>query len=83
MTIVGLVPAAIVVGLLPITVAGLGTRDVAMIVLFAPWAPAEMMAGIALLSHLRYILPGLAGLVSVRQFLAETSGPEAATQSSE
>jgi uncharacterized membrane protein YuzA (DUF378 family) len=41
------------------------------------------MAGIAILSHLRYILPGLAGLVSVRQFLAETSQPEPATQFSE
>ena len=83
MAIVGLVPAAIVIGLLPITVAGFGTRDLAMIVLFAPWAPAETMAGIAILSHLRYILPGLAGLVSVRQFLAETSQPEPATQFSE
>ncbi len=81
MAIIGLVPAAIVIGLLPLTVAGFGTRDLALIVLFAPWAPAEMMAGIAILSHLRYILPGLAGLGSVRQFLAETSDP--ATQSSE
>lgn len=81
MAIIGLVPAAIVIGLLPITVAGFGTRDLAMIVLFAPWAPTEMMAGIAILSHLRYILPGLAGLASVRRFLAETSEP--ATQSSE
>ena len=78
-SIVALVPAAIVIGLLPITVAGFGTRDLAMIMLFAPWASAEMMAGVALLSHLRYILPGLAGLLSVRRLLAETASAEQAT----
>ena len=78
-SIVALVPAAIVIGLLPITVAGFGTRDLAMIMLFAPWASAEMMAGVALLSHLRYILPGLAGLLSVRRLLAETTSAEQAT----
>ena len=82
MAVVGLVPAAIVIGLLPITVAGFGTRDLAVIMLFAPWASTEMMAGIAILSHLRYILPGLAGLLSVRRLLAETSEPETATQAS-
>lgn len=63
------VPAAIFVGLIPITVAGIGTRDLALIAFFAPWAPAELAAGVGLLSHLRYLLPGLLGGFAVHWYL--------------
>ena len=61
-TITAYVPAAIIVGLIPITIAGIGTRDTAIILLFAPWSVREPLAFVALLSHLRFILPGLCGI---------------------
>ncbi len=70
-TILAYVPAAIFIGLLPITVAGVGTRDLALIVFFAPWAPTELAAGVGLLSHLRYILPGLVGCVMIQGYLKD------------
>jgi uncharacterized protein (TIRG00374 family) len=66
-SVVGLVPATLIVGLIPITVAGIGTRDAALIVFFAPWASAELMAGVALFSHLRYFLPAIIGLAALRR----------------
>ena len=65
-TIVALIPVAVMFGLIPITLAGIGTRDIAIITLFSPWAPAEQMAGLALLSHLRYVVPGIAGVPAVK-----------------
>ncbi|HEC90902.1 MAG TPA: flippase-like domain-containing protein [Alphaproteobacteria bacterium] len=68
--ILAYVPAAVFIGLLPVTIAGIGTRDLALILLFAPWAPAELMAGVALLSHLRYLLPGLVGIAFSSRYIA-------------
>ena len=65
-TIFALIPVAVMFGLLPITLAGIGTRDIVIITLFSPWAPVEQMAGLALLSHLRYVLPGIAGVPAVK-----------------
>lgn len=73
--IVAFVPAAIFFGMLPVTLAGIGTRDVALIVLFAPWAPAETMAGVALLSHLRYLIPGLIGVLVTYRYVRDMSAP--------
>lgn len=69
--ILAYVPAAIFVGLLPITIAGVGTRDLALIFLFAPWAPTELAVGVGLLSHLRYLLPGIAGIGVTHRYLKE------------
>ncbi len=56
-------PVAIFVGLLPITVAGMGTRDKAIMVLFAPFAPESICLSVGILySICGYILPSLAGL---------------------
>lgn len=57
-----LVPVAILVGLLPISFGGVGTRDAALIYLFAPFASASLMAGVGVLCTLRYFVPGIAGL---------------------
>lgn len=61
------VPLAIFAGLLPISFCGFGTRDAALIWLFADLAPASTMAAVGLLTGLRYLLPGLAGLPFVSQ----------------
>ncbi len=68
------VPAVIFIGLLPITVAGLGTRDLALIFFFLPWAPPELTAGVGLLSHLRYLLPSLVGGGITYLYIGETEG---------
>jgi hypothetical protein len=57
-----LVPLAILAGLLPFTLAGVGTRDAALVLLLAPYWPAPTAAALGLLCTLRYLLPALAGL---------------------
>jgi uncharacterized protein (TIRG00374 family) len=64
-----LVPLAILVGLVPITMAGVGTRDSAMIYFFAPYETASLVAGVGLFSSLRYFLPGLIGLPFMNKYI--------------
>lgn len=60
-------PVAIFVGLLPLTVAGMGTRDKAIMVLFAPYAPQAVSLSVGVLYSLSgYWLPSLAGLPFLR-----------------
>jgi glycosyltransferase 2 family protein len=63
-------PAAIFVGLVPLTVAGMGTRDAALIRLLAGSAPPAVSLGVGLLYSLcGYWLPGLVGLPFLRSCL--------------
>ncbi len=55
-------PLAVLTGFLPITVGGMGTRDSALIFLFAPYADASFMAGVGLLCSLRYWIDTLMGV---------------------
>jgi hypothetical protein len=67
-------PAAIFVGLVPITIAGMGTRDTALIRLLAGQAAPEISLGVAMLYSLfGYWLPGLAGLPFLRNALRSSS----------
>lgn len=59
---------AILAGLLPFTFAGVGTRDAALVVLFAPWLGAGGAALLGLCATLRYLIPALAGLPFVNAF---------------
>lgn len=67
----GLVPVAIFIGLIPVTVAGMGTRDGALILLFAPYAPASLMAGVGILCSMRYWIPSLVGLPFLHALVAK------------
>ena len=62
-------PLAIFIGLIPISIAGFGTRDHAFVVLF-PQAGAAAMASASMYVNLRYILPALVGLPFVNRSLA-------------
>lgn len=63
-------PAAILVGMAPITLAGMGTREGAMLLLFASTAgPAQILAAGLLYTLLVYWLPALAGLPFTRSVL--------------
>jgi len=56
------IPLGILAGLLPITIGGMGTRDTALILLFAPYADAAVMAGVGLLCTMRYWADTLFGV---------------------
>lgn len=62
---------ALLAGLVPVTLAGIGTRDAALIYLFRDYLTQEGGAALGLLCTLRYVAPALAGL----PFLAEMTVP--------
>ncbi len=63
-------PVAIFIGLLPITIAGMGTRDAAMISLFSAFASSHETLAVALLySFFGYWLMSIIGLPFIRKAL--------------
>ena len=65
-------PVAIFVGLLPVTLGGMGTRDAAMLVLFADYGdPAQILAAGLLYSLLSYWVLGVLGLPFARRALGD------------
>lgn len=62
-------PLAILAGLLPLTFAGVGTRDAALIVFYQPYFNAATAAALGLLCTSRYLLPALGGLPLLGQYL--------------
>ncbi|MBD3336322.1 MAG: flippase-like domain-containing protein [Candidatus Eisenbacteria bacterium] len=66
----GALPLAIFVGLIPVTISGIGTRDGALVLLFRGHAPAEVALGVGLLYTLfAYWLPALAGFPFLKSAL--------------
>lgn len=65
-----LAPLAILAGLIPLTFAGVGTRDAAAVILFAPWGAAPVGAALGVFLTLRYLLPAAAGLPFLTSYLA-------------
>jgi len=65
-----LAPLALLVGMLPVTFAGIGTRDAALIYFYAPYFPAAVGAALGILVTLRTVLPALAGLPFLGRYLA-------------
>jgi glycosyltransferase 2 family protein len=59
---------AILAGLLPFTMAGIGTRDAAIVLFYRPWLDPASGAALGVLATLRYVLPALAGLLFVRDY---------------
>jgi len=69
-------PVAIFVGLLPVTIAGMGTRDKALMTLFAALAvPESVSLSVGILYSLcGYWLPSLAGLFFMRRLAEQFPG---------
>jgi len=63
-------PLAIFVGLLPFSIAGIGTRDAAVILLFSPYHAAGVLAGVGFFLSLRYIVPAACGLPFLNRYLS-------------
>ncbi|MCA9726565.1 MAG: flippase-like domain-containing protein [Candidatus Eisenbacteria bacterium] len=67
---IGALPLAIFVGLLPLTLSGMGTRDSAIIVLFQGFASPEVSLGVGLLYTLfGYWIPSVLGLPFLKRVL--------------
>ena len=64
-----LVPVAIIIGMIPITFNGIGTRDSALIFLFMNYVPVPLIAGVGILATLRNIIPALFGLPFLNKML--------------
>ena len=62
-------PLAILAGLLPLTFAGVGTRDAALIAFYQPYFDAATAAALGLLCTSRYLLPAIGGLPFLGQYM--------------
>ena len=65
---------ALLAGQLPFTFAGLGTRDVALVLLLSQYTAPESAAAIGVLIATRNLLPALAGLPLMRMYLPSVVG---------
>jgi uncharacterized protein (TIRG00374 family) len=74
LTNLALSPLAILAGLLPLTFAGVGTRDAALILFYKPYFAAPTAAALGVLCTSRYILPAIGGLPFLGQYLATVRG---------
>jgi uncharacterized membrane protein YbhN (UPF0104 family) len=61
---------ALMAGQLPLTFAGLGTRDLALVVLFSRYMSAESAAALGVLIVTRNLLPPLFGMPFMRSYLS-------------
>lgn len=68
---------SILAGLLPFTMAGIGTRDVAIVYFYQDWLSPAEGAMLGLLATLRYLLPAIAGLPFVSDFWRRDRPPAA------
>ncbi|TAF51741.1 MAG: UPF0104 family protein [Oscillatoriales cyanobacterium] len=71
-------PLSILAGLLPLTFAGVGTRDAALILFYQPYFNAQTGAALGLLCTSRYLLPAIGGLPFFGQFLSRARSEQAA-----
>lgn len=55
------IPLALLAGVVPLTLWGVGTRDAALVALFADVASPATMAAVGLLTASRYLVPGACG----------------------
>lgn len=70
-------PLAILAGLLPLTFAGVGTRDAALVFLYAPYMASADAAALGVLCTMRYVLPAIAGLPFIGPAIASLGGLKA------
>jgi hypothetical protein len=69
-------PLAILAGLLPLTFAGVGTRDAALIAFYQPYFNAPTAAALGLLCTSRYLLPALGGLPFMGEYFSKIKTPQ-------
>ncbi|HCM43069.1 MAG TPA: hypothetical protein DIS66_07150 [Candidatus Omnitrophica bacterium] len=62
------IPVGILIGLLPFTVAGIGTRDAAFLYFLSPMEVPSKIVFLGLFATVRYLVPGLAGIPFIHRF---------------
>lgn len=68
-----LAPLTILAGLLPLTFAGVGTRDAALVAFYSPYLAAPTAAALGVLCTSRYLLPAIAGLPFLQRYFPNSS----------
>ncbi|MBX7158093.1 MAG: flippase-like domain-containing protein [Verrucomicrobiae bacterium] len=71
LTNLALSPLAILAGLIPLTFAGVGTRDGALIYFYQPYFNAHIAAALGLLCTARYVLPAIGGLPFFAKYFSQ------------
>ncbi|AFZ43606.1 hypothetical protein PCC7418_1411 [Halothece sp. PCC 7418] len=71
LTNLALAPLAILAGLLPLTFAGIGTRDAALVFFYHSYLDGPTAAALGLLCTSRYFIPAVAGLPFMGRYLAK------------
>ena len=66
---IALIPIGILAGMIPITIAGMGTRDTAFVLLFAKFLPRPDIILFGIIFSFRYIIPALIGSIWSRKFI--------------
>jgi hypothetical protein len=66
-----LAPLAILAGLLPLTFAGIGTRDAALVFFYSSYLNAPTAAALGLLCTSRYFIPAVAGLPFMGKYMTK------------
>jgi uncharacterized protein (TIRG00374 family) len=61
-------PLAILAGLVPLTFAGVGTRDAAIVMLYRPYMDAATALALGVLCTSRYLVPALMGLPFLNEY---------------
>lgn len=77
------IPCAIFIGLLPISISGIGTRDAAIIYLFRGILSYNEAVSIGILSVLRYVIPALIGLPFLNMLMFDRNNNVSLTQNME
>ncbi len=62
-------PVAILIGLVPVTISGIGLRDGAFIYFLSPYANEALLFAGSVLVTLRYVIPGVLGLFFINQYM--------------
>lgn len=69
-------PMAILVGLIPVTISGIGIRDGSFMYLFSAYGSQALIFAASVLVTLRYLLPGLLGTFFLNQYMVRESIPK-------
>ncbi|MCK5299635.1 MAG: flippase-like domain-containing protein [Candidatus Aenigmarchaeota archaeon] len=64
-----LVPIAMIIGMIPVTISGMGTRDAALIMLFSGYVGAALMAAVGMMMSFRYFFLAGLGAPYVKKYL--------------
>lgn len=73
------IPLALFAGVIPLSLWGVGTRDAALMALFADVASPALLAAVGMLTALRYLVPGACGVLLLARRSASRASVEPTT----